>query len=122
MYAINCTKEDLEKALEAIQEKYDHNIRWNREPEKKGKRYMFTLTVGSSFWKGGRRGHTGRRIHAACWHVHGDFFEALFQVNPKAEIISRGNGTKITNEAGNWQDWNIGSIMSPMMYSEACDC
>lgn len=81
----------------------------------------FTLTVESSREKGARRGHQGQRVSAACWHAHGDFFDALFSINPDAVIVSMGTQT-ITKQDGNWQDRNIGSQMQPLYYSEACDC
>lgn len=61
-----------------------------------------------------------RRIASACWHVHGHFFDALYGVNKKAVIVSRGN--KITNDYGNWEDTNIGSQMYPYYFSDACNC
>ena len=40
--------------------------------------------------------------------------------NLDKEVVSLGK--KINRETGNWEDWNIGSIAFPLMYSEACDC
>lgn len=72
---------------------------------------------------GARISSSGRRIAAACWHVHGDFFDALLKIQPNAVIVTRGGpGAVIDKNGGNWQDCNIGSRMSPMMFSEACEC
>lgn len=117
----NATTDDLRKALDAINTKYDGNVIFNREPEQVTKNSVrFTLRVKDSKGPGARRSHEGRPMTSACWHVHGDFFDALLNINPEA-VIKTGR-TTITNEGGNWEDFNIGSMMKPMYYSEACDC
>ena len=118
MKAKNTNRNEMEAALAIVNEKYAGNIVWNRFDD--GKTINFTLTVKSSKDPGGRLSPQGRRVAAACWHVHGDFFDALFSINPDAVIISMGR--KITIEAGNWQDRNLGSMMYPFMYSNACEC
>lgn len=126
MLAKNCTSEQLEQALEQINQKYDSNVIFKRIPERVGRKIRFTLTVLHSKGKGGRLGQqvnsngNHKHIAAACWHVHGDFFDALFSVAPDAVILS--NGKPITRACGNWEDRNIGSMMYPFYYSEACDC
>lgn len=85
-----------------------------------GKNYTVTLTVKDSRKPGSRISFSGHRISAACWHVYGVFFDEILKQSTSAIIIS--NGQKITKEYGNWIDRNIGSIMEPMMYSEACNC
>ena len=119
MKAKNTSINELQKALETINKKYDGNITFKRLDN--GKTITFTLTVKSSREKGARRGHQGQRVSAACWHAHGDFFDSLFSINPDAVIVSMGTRT-ITKQDGNWQDRNIGSQMQPLYYSEACDC
>jgi hypothetical protein len=125
MEAKNVTEQELREALNIVNKKYDGNIRFKRI-EPRGRRYLFTLTVNDSHKAGGRiSAFNNRRVCAACWHVHGDFFDALIKVNEKAEIISSGgpDGKIIINkDGGNWQDRNIGSQMQPLYYSEACDC
>lgn len=118
MKAKNTNVMEMEKVLEVINRKYEGNIIWKRFDD--GKIINFTLTVKNSRNKGGRVSREGRSIAAACWHVHGDFFDALFEINPKAVIVSMGN--KIDINSGNWQDRNIGSMMHPFMYSESCEC
>lgn len=136
MIARNCSIEELQAALDIINKKYAGNIKF-KHIGLTGRRISFTLTVNStSIGKGKnkvsapgtRRGHQGNRIAAACWHVHGDFFEALIHINQEAGVYSSGSlanpltGKWITKEGGNWQDWNIGSSYRPLKMSEACDC
>jgi hypothetical protein len=119
-------KETLDKALEIINKKYEGNVIYNRLPERKGNFYHFTLRVKSSHNLGHRIGFhptsTGknRRLVSACWHVHGDYFEAIFSIEPSAIIDVSTH--RITKSFGNWQDRNIGSMMIPMYFSEACEC
>jgi len=120
MIARKCTTADLGKALKAVNRKYQGNVIWNRAPEKCGAGYRFTLRVSLSKGPGSKRGFSGRRTVAACWHVHGDLFDALFAICPAA-IIRTGN-RNITAQGGNWQDRNIGSDCNPQMYSESCEC
>ena len=127
MIARKCTEKDLQAALRAINKpfgiygrNYRKNIIWNRAPEKCGAGFRFTLRVNSSKGPGAKTGWNGRRTVSACWHVHGHFFDALFRICPAA--IIRAGDQKITKEAGNWQDRNIGSDFQPLMYSESCEC
>jgi hypothetical protein len=114
--------ETLQKALDVVNAKYDGNIEFERfEPNCRS--VNFTLRVKSSRKPGARRSQSGRRMAKACWHVHGDLFDAVLVIDPKARIVSRGGpGAVITDQGGNWQDCNIGSMMQPMMFSQACDC
>jgi hypothetical protein len=111
------------RALDIVNAKYDGNVTFKSID---GNR--FTLKV-KDFKGPGHRLHTQygfdgfigqKRSSHACWHVHGDFFDALFTVNPDAVI--RAGAKKITKDAGNWEDWNIGSQMAPIYYSESCEC
>lgn len=124
MYAKNVSVEDLEQALAKINELYEGNVIWNRAPERRGNRLMFTLRVKKSRGPGARVSWRGdRHLVAACWHVHGHFFDALLKINPDAEIITGSNGkTVINRNGGNWTDFNIGSQFQPCMASEACGC
>ncbi len=135
MTAANVTIADLNEALFKVNRNFKSNIVWNREPEPIGKRLRFTLTVIHSGSPGGRRSafmarkaHAGygpkpRRVHAACWHVHGQFFHFLYQRAPTAIIKSHGRTITGPDKAhGNWYDWNAGSIACPMMASQTCEC
>ena len=84
--------------------------------EKKPKNHLsFTLKAKSGL-PGSRVSHSGRRLPKASWHVHGELFDTLFNIDPSIYIVSMGK--KITNESGNWQDVNIGSLVQPVYYSE----
>ena len=122
MIARNTHKEELQLALEKINHKYDGNVIWNRSPDQTDKRglvWKFTLRVRNSRGAGASISSSGRHSTSACWHVHGDFFDALFEINPNAIVVARGR--KITKDFGNWSDYNIGSVMSPFMASEGCE-
>jgi hypothetical protein len=126
MIVKNVTDNDMESALHACNVQLGtDNVIFNRY-EHVGKRIRFTLTVKDSKGKGARRGFqvnkdgSHRRLAKACWHAHGEFFEALLDFVPEA-VIQAGTKT-IDKNGGNWQDWNIGSQFEPYFYSEACDC
>jgi len=126
MQVKNATQDNMDAALTAVNHKYAGNVTWNRAPERVSKNALrFTLRVKDSKEPGHRRhichcsGTSRRSIHA-CWHVHGDFFDALFAIAPDAVIRSGGN--VITAESGNWQDRNVGSQMYPVDFSDSCDC
>lgn len=131
MLVKNATIYQMNLALTKLNKKYDDNIIWNRAPEYKGGQLQFTLRVKSSKGKGAKLSYSAysntRRTSSACWHVHGDFFDALLEIEPKAIITSKGNLLKIYRDntgtiQGNWRDWNVGSIAFPVMYSESCLC
>lgn len=116
----NTTPLELSQVLRVVNKKYDGNVEFKRLPEWVGRSVRFTLKVKNSKGKGARLGFTGKHIASACWHIHGDFFEALLSVNPQAVI--RAGSRVIDVRGGNWDDWNIGSIVNPLYYSNACEC
>jgi hypothetical protein len=125
----NTTKEEIDKALEEINKKYDSNVEYKGIENLKTIRFIshrVTLKVKDSTKAGHRLGFTltskgnRRRINSACWHVHGDFFDVLLEINENV-IIKTGDKT-VDKNGGNWQDWNIGSQHMPFYFSEACDC
>jgi len=115
------TENDLQLALAKInKEKYLDNITWNNFT-RKGNAWQVTLKVKDSKGIGARRGFHGRRkLINACWHVYGDFFDALFSLNASAIVSSAGK--TITAKGGNWQDWNAGSVMNRIPMSSLCEC
>ena len=128
MIVKNANMDHFHAALAVVNERYAGNIKF-KTLEPKGRRISFTLTVVSSTIGTGKAkvtapgasiGPNGRRIAAACWHCHGDFFDALFRVCPDAVVMSLGK--VITKDGGNWQDWNKGSMMYPKLASECCEC
>lgn len=83
-------------------------------------RHRLTITVD-----GGDDGRSvdpirGRRIAAACWHAHGDFFDVLLELDPGARVSALGR--TITVDGGNWEDMKRGSMMYPTRASEWCHC
>jgi hypothetical protein len=123
MLAKNCTLQDMNKALAKINLKFGGNVEF-KKIETQGRAIRFTLTVLKSSGPGGRLSAEGRRIAAACWHIHGEFFDALLDINPQAVIVSRQARIFATDSGhyGNWQDVNIGSNYRPFYYSDACAC
>ena len=122
----NATISELNLALENVNKKYANNIIFNRYPDKVGNRNSFTLRVTDSSAPGHRLGYRvnkngkRRRLSSACWHVHGDFFDALFEIRKDIYIFSRNS--KITIDEGNWKDVNVGSPVFPIQFSELCEC
>lgn len=138
MIARNCSKEDLQLALASVNTRFADNVIFKRlDPNGHG--WSFTLTVRSTRGRdraplaGVRKSasyfNSERLISAACWHVHGYFFDALFVIAPDARIFSsfyrrsasHGFHEWITRDTP-WKDGQIGSAMCPIMYSEACTC
>ena len=128
----NATQTELDNAMEIVNRKYNNNIIFNNLSYT-GRQINFTLKVKDSHGKGARLGfpHTSwetrtgkpykqRHLINACWHVHGDLFDALFSINDNIFIWS--GGKKICSSFGNWEDRNIGSQYQPFYYSEACEC
>ncbi|NMB83290.1 MAG: hypothetical protein GYA14_15890 [Ignavibacteria bacterium] len=122
----NATVEQLNEALSFVNGIFDNNIEFKNFSRLSGKTNQFTLTVKDSHKPGARLGyfvnHKGNRKHlrAACWHVHGYFFEYLFLKYPGVKISSKIG--KMLSNADNWQDQNIGSLAHPLNFSDACDC
>ena len=120
MIARNCTIKDLDAALKKINKVfYKGNVIF-KHLEPKGKSFTVTLRTKDSHKSGSTLTRSGRHIPAACWHVHGNFFAALFKINPEATVITCH--AKITKHYGNWVDYNVGSMMVPQYASEACEC
>jgi len=118
---IKCNRQDIENALNKANEEFDNNLKFKRfefigYTRDKIEKNRVTLTVKSSRDKGGRRGFSGKRVAAACWHAHGTFFDNL----PLGTEISANGSTFYAGDR--WVDGNIGSLYYPMYYSEACEC
>lgn len=121
------SEQELNKAMDAVNKKYNGNVTWNNFV-KDGSGYRVTLKVLDSKKPGHRLHrsygfnglHSERRSRSACWHVHGDFFDALFDINPNVTI--RTGKDVMRSKADNWQDRNIGSNMFPVYFSESCEC
>lgn len=132
MKAYKCSEEDLKQALIRVNKSYSENIAFF-SLEKRKYYINFRLKVRDNcgpghsigFYKVRNKFGNERYINlsAACWHVHGDFFDALFKINPNAVIYSGYSlQKKITKDYGNWKDTQRGSRMFPRMFSEMCYC
>lgn len=122
MYIKNVTQKDLDKALKIVNKKFSNNVIWNNFKQLSKNRFQITLRVKSSKEPGHRVSAKSfptdkqKRLISACWHVHGEFFDAL----PKdAEIRARN---LVIKPGDAWNDCNIGSMMFPTYFSEACEC
>lgn len=116
----NATIPNLYEALSRTNEEYANNLRFKTIGPLNSKRNTFTLTVSDSRARGGRRGFSGKRVAAACWHAHGTFFDHLWEIAP--EVTIRAGELVMRGPDDNWQDRNIGSAYQPLFFSEACDC
>jgi hypothetical protein len=125
MLVRNVDQGDLDNALASVNEVFSGNVRFrrcDREGNSRGggSTYRVTLTVNDSSAPGSRRSvgyNAGRRIAAACWHVYGMYFDSL---PDQAVIVVSGQSPSKPGDP--WVDRNIGSMMYPVRYSEACLC
>ena len=129
------TEQELDQALSLINKRYDNNILIGKNVRISSKRVRFTLRTVSSKAPGHSRTASGKRMPCACWHVHGEFFDVLFQIRPDIFVISGSMHhvdtvrTPITKLEGNWIDYSVGrsvdrvhNTFSDVMASKACDC
>lgn len=115
--------------LNEINEKYAGNVMFNRcdlvKLRKDGnEEWEVTLRTLSSRGSGAGRSFHGRRMATACWHVYGDFLDALGRRVSEATYESTINGRRrrLVCEHG-WEDHAVGAPMiGYMMMSEMCDC
>lgn len=105
----NVTERDLHWALDMANRFYDGNISFKMlECMTKHRRtWHVGLRAVDCRGPGGRLGYRGRRIgNCACWHVHRDFFQALYDMAGsylcKAPVIRTALGTY--RHAGDWID------------------
>tara|TARA_R100000306_G_scaffold51415_1_gene48390 strand:- start:2835 stop:3206 length:372 start_codon:yes stop_codon:yes gene_type:complete len=116
--------EVLEQALKEVNKIFNDNVTWKREPEKKGKWIHFTIKTKSN--KGSGHGLSAsyffkqRNLSTACWHVHGELFGFIWDLDPEARIDTAY--AIMSNEEDNWQDYQRGSQAYPIYASECCVC
>jgi hypothetical protein len=129
----NVTKEDLQKALKETNKRFGGNICFAKINKINNSTYIVRLTVKDSKNKGARLSVPSflgencgrqRRMKAACWHVHGYFFDELLDVNQQAVIRVLGKRIYVSDGIviHNWDDYNIGSSFYPFYASQACEC
>jgi hypothetical protein len=118
------TEAQLLSVLKTVNKSYKGNLTFNYTTQKRN-HVQFTMRVASSHGRGARLGHTGRHIVAACWHAHRDLMRAIFAKHPDARLVSCQavyNGrNRFEQEFERTGDKNIGSIVQPMYYREACE-
>jgi hypothetical protein len=114
----NAKIETLRACMDHVNGLYADNIEFKRLDV--GRWITFTLKVKDSKNPGSRRNAEGKRIAAACWHVHGNFIDRLFKLEPSCVLWSVGK--KYDSFTWRWEDRNIGSIVRPFYFSEACNC
>lgn len=107
---------ELDQALAIINKKYTGNISLYEVAQVSRNRAKFRLKSISRL-NGSCISHSGKNTNSASWHVHGDFFEALFSI--REDIVVFSLGKKITKDNGNWEDRNVGRNFSPLYASEA---
>jgi len=124
-------KTELELIVKDISDNlYKGNVRFKRAPERNGMTdrspLIFTLTVIDSAKHGARRSKEGRRIAAACWHVHRDIIQAIFNafssVRLQTVMADYKGATEFELKYPETGYKNIGSQFSPLYASEACEC
>lgn len=111
----NATFHELNLALAIVNKKYTGNISLFDVSNVSKNRVRFRLKAIAGL-NGARKSPDGKNLPFASWHVHGEFFDALFSI--REDIFIYSGGKKITIAGGNWEDRNIGSIMQPCDFSE----
>lgn len=110
------SKSEVLMAIAAVNENNGYKIQIRNDKQVSENRFQFTLRSEKSGIAGSCYAYSGRRTVNASWYAHGYFFDELFKINPEAIVWSRNN--KITIDEGNWEDYNVGSIMNPAYASE----
>jgi len=125
MLAYHVTEADLRNAAERASKLYDGNVVLDVRGMN-GRAIRFGLKVSSSRGNGAHRSWQGRRTTYACWHVHAEFFRALFESFPDARIKSamadyrgRESFEKLYELTGMR---NVGPRVQPCQAREACEC
>jgi len=88
---------------------------------------QFTLRVKDSHGRGARLGQSnGRHLISACWHAHRDLMREIFTQFPQARLVSAKavyhGAADFTQKYVATGTGNIGSMMQPLQYDQACEC
>lgn len=121
MRIVNVTKTDLEKAMAEVNKLYDGNIMFKsmKSANAKSTTWNVSLRAVKSDGPGARTSFSGRKSIAACWHVHGDFMDAL----PKEAKIYSGMYGKTARHPGEpWEDCYTGSTFNRVHLADLCEC
>ena len=106
-------------------DEWGSNIVFNRAPEQYRGSVRFTLRCESSRGPGHRRGFQGRHMAAACFHAYTDMIKEIVKAGGRVKgvgfdgWITEDNIGEAYDAAGRR---NIGSMIEPLSYQEACDC
>ncbi len=116
----------IDAALVNANSNFDNNIIFKRI-EKEGRGFRLTLRVKNSRGKGAKLGFDGKRhTVAACFHAHKAFLKELYDLAPGAKTISSQaifeGKTQFDANAHFVGQKNIGSVMRPLEYGQACNC
>lgn len=111
----NATEQQLVKAIYNVNYKHGYHLWINKISQLSKNRITFTIRAITGN-PGARYTATGRRSNYASWHAHGYLYDELFETDSNIYVIA--NGKKITKFGGNWQDYNVGSVMYPIDFSE----
>jgi len=120
------TQEQLESVMAKVSKRlYKGNLEFvYLEPHKN--HVQFTLRVKDSHGKGARLGMTGRHMVSACWHAHRDLMREIFTQYPNARLVSAqavyDGAADFTQKHLATGYKNIGSMMQPLTYEQACEC
>jgi len=123
LYGVTDTQ--LRDCLNEANKRYKGNLTFNYV-ESHRSYVQFTMRVKDSHLLGARLGQSGRHITAACWHAHRDLMRVIFDRFPEAKLVSAQarydgvEGFAREFEATGYK--NIGSMMYPVYYMEACEC
>lgn len=109
------SRQTVLKAIEIINKKHGYKIILNRD-EQKGKYFHFTIKSEESGVTGTKITYSGRKSIYANWYAHGNLFDEIFGLEPDTVIYS--GGKKITKYYGNWEDFNVGSVLHPLYASD----
>jgi hypothetical protein len=128
MYIKNVSASDIGQALLDVAnlgESPDHNLTTRRlDPTAQG--VNVTLRVANSAGLYAKRGYSGRRTVAACYHGHYEFMAALFRNRPNAKIrsaMATFDGVGEFNASANYlAGRNVGSMMRPVAFGDMCEC
>ena len=116
MRAKNITESQLRQALANVNNEQGYKLIFNREPEKVGNFLHFTIRSERSKIPGSSISWSGRNSPSASWHSHGYLFDAMLAIAP--EVIIKTAFSSVDAQGGNWQDFQVGSMMNPSMASE----
>lgn len=123
LYKVN--QATLEAIIEETSKEYAGNIKL-KSIATHGKGLRFTITVKDSKNVGAKRGVSGRRISAACWHAHRDLMRNIFKANPDARLKTMLADYKGKQDFENkFQETgyvNVGSYFNPLEACNACEC